>query len=718
VTAKRTAETDHTFCHLIFANSLTEASYSHSFAFSIAPSELEESASKIPVSSQHFFNPPNCLKLAWLSRPGGDWQAEVHLDHKQGKDFPLEGSRFSFWIFSEEGIAPKALPMAWMRLQHGTQTHEVRLMEFLPALPAGRWTRVEIPLTAFEASTAELDFGRVEKIIFAQGIDDSTAHTLYIDEIRFDTPARRRAVRPPEGLSAVAYDRHIELQWALPARAGLRYFVIHRSKDGREFEPVGIQYPEFNRYSDYVGETGARYSYRVSAVGKDYRESEPSGVTSAATRPLSDDELLTMVQEACFRYYWEGAHPQAGMARESIPGDPDLIALGASGFGVLALIVAAGRGFVTRQQAVEQLGKILGFLERADRFHGVWPHYINGRTGRTIPRFGKYDNGGDLVETAFMIQGLLTARRFLDPDQPEEAALQARITSLWETVEWDWYQKPERDGFLYWHRSPDYGFHVNHPLIGWNETLIAYLLAFASPTHPVPVSLYVTGWASQSERARVYRQNWGKTQAGDRYLNGQEYYGVRLPVGVGSGGPLFFTHYSFLGLDPRKLRDWSGDYFENNRAIARINCLYCRENPGNYAGYSDRFWGLTASLDHTGYLAHEPAPRQDNGTITPTGALASFPYTPAESLAALKHFYYDWGRQLWDIYGFRDAINPTVNYVSPIFMGLNQAPITVMIENYRTGLLWDLFMSNPEIPPVLEKIARLETQGSTDIRET
>jgi hypothetical protein len=238
---------------------------------------------------------------------------------------------------------------------------------------------------------------------------------------------------------------------------------------------------------------------------------------------------------------------------------------------------------------------------------------------------------------------------------------------------------------------------MNHRLIGWNETLIAYVLAMASPTHPVPASLYYSGWASQSEIAQQYRQNWGKTTAGDHYHNGHSYYDAELPVGVGSGGPLFFTHYSFLGLDPRQMQDRYTNYFENNRRIALINYRYCVDNPGGYEGYGENCWGLTASDDHKGYMAHEATPRSDNGTITPTGSLSSIPYTPTESMNALKHFYYERGAELWGIYGFRDACNPSQNYVSSIFMGLNQAPIVVMIENYRTGLLWRLFMSNPEI---------------------
>ena len=331
----------------------------------------------------------------------------------------------------------------------------------------------------------------------------------------------------------------------------------------------------------------------------------------------------------------------------------------------------------------------------------MWPHFLDGRTGKVIPYFGKYDNGGDLVETAFLIQGLLAARQYFDRDTPEEREIRDTITWFWRSVEWDWYRRDPGSDFLFWHWSPDYGFHISHPLIGWNETMIVYLLAIASPTHAVPASLYHTGWAGQSDVAVQYRRGWSRTTDGDHYVNGNSYYGIRLDVGEGNGAELFFTHFSFFGFDPRGRRDRYTNYFDNNRAIALIQHAYAIDNPMKRVGYGDDTWGRSAGINAGSGRA---TPAGDNGTINVMASLASFPYTPEESMKALTHFYRDLGDRVWGIYGFRDGFNETENWFEDVYMGLNQAPTVIMIENHRTGLLWRLFMANPEIEPALQAI--------------
>jgi hypothetical protein len=335
---------------------------------------------------------------------------------------------------------------------------------------------------------------------------------------------------------------------------------------------------------------------------------------------------------------------------------------------------------------------------------------MDGHTGQTLPVFDMFDDAGDLVETAFLMEGLLTARQYFANDHGHHnagegdsrgAQLFSRITKLWEEVEWDWYKKSPQGEALFWHWSPDFVWHISNRLTGFNEAMIVYLLAMASPTHPVSPELYYTGWENQKQAA--IGSTIDDPRPGSRYTNGETYFGIKLDVGWGTGGPLFFTHYSYMGFDPHAATDGFTNYFENNRNIARINRAYCIANPKHFEGYSAESWGLTASDGPEGYNPSAPDKEDDRGIMTPTGALSSFPYTPEASMAALKHFYRDEGSWLWGIYGPRDAFDAHEHWLSPIYMGLNQAPIAVMIENYRTGLIWKWFMSNPEIAPMLVK---------------
>jgi hypothetical protein len=672
----------------------------------------------------------------------------------RNREINFDGANLYLWCYSPEGVPGTALPVIRIVDTNGEFSGPLKLQSFTTDIPSHEWMQIKIPLERFStASLHALDPHRLQSIILSQSAADDAPHTLIVDEIKIandaglkttsspsssdvysagaassvlegavftiDVANRTGGSPSPQNLKAKAYERHIDLIWDPVPSDQLERYVIYRSDDGKNFQPIGIQVRGITRYTDYLGKPPRTAYYKVAASDSAYRQSQLSEVVTATTRAMTDDELLTMLQEECFRYYWEGANPDSGTTLENIPGDDRIVATGASGFGIMALVVGVDRGFVTREQGVARLAKIVDFLEKAPRYHGVWSHFMDGHTGRSLPVFDVFDNAGDLVETAFLMEGLLAARQYFRADNAAEKNLYSRITRLWETVEWDWYRRSPQSDALYWHWSPDFAWHINHRITGYNEAMIIYLLAIASPTHSVPPDLYYTGWAGQSAAAVNYRRGWaspssstissatraGQVQAaGDHYVNGHTYFGIKLDVGVGSGGPLFFAHYSYMGFDPRGLRDRFTNYFVDNRNMALINRAYCIQNPKHFQGYGADNWGLTASDGPKGYLDHAPDPNDDDGTMTPTGALASFPYTPEASMAAFKHFYRDLGERVWDIYGPRDAFNESAGWISPIYMGLNQAPITVMIENYRTGLLWKLFMSNPEIQPMLDKI--------------
>lgn len=396
---------------------------------------------------------------------------------------------------------------------------------------------------------------------------------------------------------------------------------------------------------------------------------------------ITDEELLDKVTAQTFKYFWDFGHPVSGLARERNTSG-EIVTSGGSGFGLMAMIVAVKRGIITRSQATERWRKIFNFLEKADRFHGAWAHWMNGSTGRVIP-FSQRDNGGDLVETAFLIQGMITVRQYLDPKVSEEKVLIDQINKLWQEVEWSWYTKGENQ--LYWHWSPQYTWDMNLRIRGHNETQIIYVLAASSATFGINKSVYTAGYAN----------NGGM-------VNNRTFYDIRLPLGYDLGGPLFFAHYSYLGLDPRKLNDGYANYWEQNVNHTLINRAYCIANPRSFIGYNKDCWGLTASDNNGGYSAHSPT--NDRGVISPTAALSSFPYTPRESMDALHFFYYTLGDKLWGQYGFYDAFNLSEGWVASSFLAIDQGPIICMIENHRSGMLWDLFMSAPEIKAGLQKL--------------
>ncbi len=401
---------------------------------------------------------------------------------------------------------------------------------------------------------------------------------------------------------------------------------------------------------------------------------------------ISDSELLDLVQKQTFKYFWDFGDPVSGMARERsnvTDYGPEVAATGGTGFGVMSIIVAAERKWITRDTASGRILRLVKFLIKANKYHGIFPHWLNGETGKTIP-FSSKDDGGDIVETSYLFEGLLCAREYFNRDNPKEKQLRQRITWMWNDVDFNW-QTRGGISVLYWHWSPNNGWAMNAEIRGWNECLIAYVLAASSPQHSIEREVYEHGWA-----------------VNNYFNNGKKFYGYTLPLGFDYGGPLFFAHYSFMGLDPKGLKDQYADYWTQNQNHTLINHAYCVDNPKHYKGYGADCWGLTASDSYVGYAAHSPL--NDLGVISPTAALSSFPYTPEYSMQALKHFYFDLGDKIWGEYGFVDAFSESKNWYAKSYLAIDEGPIVAMIENYRTGLLWKLFMNVPEVQNGLKKL--------------
>ena len=615
---------------IFFDNSPMTGSYFYSEVTYTSPSFLKNRRHKLPVNDQQFFTPGNSLELNYVSAKTGNWQAGILFHPQRGINEFANAVSLTLRLYVQSKSTTKTdLPLIGIGNRKKEETLSfIPLQNYVSGLVYNQWISVKIPLDKFAFAA---DKKAIDQVVFKQNNTDGKEHALFIDQVELvpDYPQAALDIRPQIAL-ATGYEKHVDISWKPVTDDNVKYVKIYRSVDGRSFYPVGVQLPIYNRYADFTGETGKTFYYLVSFLDHHYKETSRSNLAKATTRPMTDNELLDMVQEAHFRYYWEGAEPNSGLALENIPGKTNMIAAGASGFGIMAIIAATERRFITRQQAVERFDRITAFLEKAEKFHGAFPHFIDGVTGKVVPFFGQRDNGGDLVETSFLLQGLLTARQYFNGSHPQEKMIRERIDRIWKGVEWDWYRRYPDNNYLYWHWSPDKEWVINHQLIGWNETMMTYLLAIFSPFHPVPASMYYSGWASQDSIAQKYRANWGKTTDGSHYTNGNTYFGIPLPVGVSNGGPLFFIHYSFMGLDPHKMTDAYTSYFSNNKNIALINYRYCIENPENHYGYGMDAWGLTASDGLWGYSADEPVAHADHGKLTPTGALASFPYTPDE----------------------------------------------------------------------------------------
>jgi hypothetical protein len=440
----------------------------------------------------------------------------------------------------------------------------------------------------------------------------------------------------------------------------------------------------------------AKYNFKISDA---IRSSTGGGFTtpvnnnfltqidsSSKFAVLTDEALLDLVQKQTFKYFWDFGHPTSGLARERSNGDNNVVTSGGSGFGIMSIITAISRGFITKAEGFARIQKITGFLKStAVTVKGAYPHWLNGTTGAIIP-FSQKDDGADLVETSYLVQGLLCARQYFNSVAAEEVTLRSDINTICNRVEWDFFRKGSED-VLYWHYSNTYTWDMNLRIRGWNECLVTYVLAASSTSHTIPASVYTNGWAGNGSNG---------------FTNGNTYLGYQLPLGPPYGGPLFFAHYSFLGINPTGLTDVYANYTTQNKNHTLINYSYCATNPLNYFGYSDRCWGLTACDIPNGYTASSPT--NDVGVIAPTAALSSFPYTPAESMKALRFFYYILGDKLFKEYGFIDAFALKDPWFATSHLAIDQGPIIVMIENYRSGLLWNLFTSCPEVKAGMKKL--------------
>jgi len=670
--------TDETYYNqgIVDVNNLGESTFIHTY-----PPGGAQWNDKIPCST-FAYKGATSLKFSYTSSENGDWKASIYRSDWSAADLTHTDS-LSFYLYSENEFPVTALPLLAVKTIHPYGSGEItstfyQLSDYNNDLKKEEWNRIVIPLEIIFAEN-DLDREAVKGIIFNQSEFNNTSREILIDEI---VAFKSVDVIPPvENFTASGYDSHAELTWDHPL-PNMSYRIYASFNQGSTFEIREETYENF--YLDFVqpAERNRSVIYKVVAVHQD-SESE-SREQPAEIRDFTDEELLDMLQRYTFRYFWDGAHQATGLALERSNGNGRTVASGATGMGLMAMIAAHEREYEPCEDIKDRIERILGFLTNCERHHGAWSHWYNADTYQTQP-FSEIDDGGDIVETSYVAQGLIALKNYFTGDDSKSVQIRQKADQLWKEIDWDWYRK-YGEYVLYWHWSPNYEFQKNMKVRGWNECLITYIMAAASPTYGVPKEVYEQGWARSG--SMVYKRT---------------YYNQEITLSPNWGGPLFFIHYSHLGINPHGLKDTYADYWQEHVNTAKIHYEYARANPLNHTNYSDKCWGLTASDDPYGYTAHQPM-NNDNGTISPTAALSSFPYTPEESLKALKYFYRERGADLFGKYGFFDAFNDNLNWVKESYIGIDQGPIVVMIENYRTGLLWDMVMKDPDVQTGLDKL--------------
>jgi hypothetical protein len=511
----------------------------------------------------------------------------------------------------------------------------------------------------------------------------------------------QKPIAVPDELRTTPRQLSVSLQWE-PAPGSMGYEVQRAPAPSGPYTTLRNTLQQITLFNDFVGGQATNF-YRVRSIQTNSEghilPSDWSKPVAGFSEALNQEQLLTEVQRASFNYFYLYAHPVSGLARASARRDPNICAIGASGMGLFNIGVGIERGFITREEGAELVLRELEFLSNtADRFHGAFPHFINGQTGRVIP-FSRYDDGADIVETAYLMEGVLFAREYFSRTNSKETQIRALADNLWRSVEWDWFVNPANPiPAMTWHWSPHYGWKKNLYILGFNECQIVYVLALASPTHPIKPASYWKGWESGN------------------YAEDSTQFGIHVELGGCSdvGPPLFFTHFSYLGLDPRQLVFHGRSYFDHFRDFCLVQVRYAESESQAHKGYGP-LWGITASAGPDGYRAFAPGLR-DNGTLAPTASLASMPYVPAESLSCLLEMYQKYGSRLWGPFGFYDAFNFSRDWVSKTYLCIDEGPIAPMIENYRTGLCWKTFMKAAEIGPVVKMLNAGE--NSPDLRET
>jgi len=496
------------------------------------------------------------------------------------------------------------------------------------------------------------------------------------------------ALEPPTGIVSRTGDQSIVLHWEPPVESHLAGYRVYRSLDANG--PFELQNPSLLRtpgFCDLNVSNDATLYYRITAVTTASEESLPSTVLPAIPRAFaSDDDFLDYVQQVHFDYFWYGANPKNGLIPDRLP-SASPCSIAAVGFGLTAMGVGIDHGWISRAQGLARVHTTLNtFLhgpqgpEATGRMgHKGWfYHFLDMNTGL---RYAPFNSELSSIDTALLLAGVLYAKQYFDGVDAAETEIRAMADALFNRVDWNWMARGTNLLSMGW--KPESGF-LDANWIGYNEAMILYLLGLGAEPHPLPASA------------------WNRWTRGYAWGNHYSYSFVRFP-------PLFGHQYSHCWIDFRHTADGymnSRDttYFENSRRATLAQRAYCITNPLGRIGYSSNVWGLTACDGPKGYAARGAPPAEnDDGTIAPTAAAGSIAFTPEYSIPTLRFFYSQFRKHIWTAYGFRDAFNPGAQWWGPDELGIDQGPIVLMIENYRTQKVWRRFMQNQEIQRGLKK---------------
>lgn len=700
-----------TYPGVIFENSITKGNYMHSAAGHDGQSWVENVAGKLPVSDSVFFTPGNALSLKYASAQEGNWYTQLTFPEAASRYLPDAADVLTFKLYVASNTSGSALPRLSL-IQRDTLSHALELADYVDNFRTNMWLNVRIPVTAVDGLLLEAP---VDGIQLSQSQSDTGIHWLFIDQIEFVSanPPRAKLSSPAVLASATAYDRHVDLTWQLPLTPSIRYIKVYRADDNEHFEPVAIRPVFVQKYTDYVPYPEKTYFYKIAWVDYDYLESPFSDVIEVTTQVASDSALLDFIQAAHFNYFAERAEVNSGMHAIHFGVDDAVVSVMETGLSLLSHVVAAERGFISRKAAIDRLQRIVDFLARVERYHGAFPAKVNGRTGKAIFEVDSVPEA-DLTATAFLMQGLLVSKQYFAADSSALGEAAAKIDSLWNGVEWSEFVVDGQENILLDRWSPAIGFKHAHPMGGFGSDFITYILALASPKHGLQADAYAEGLGTPRKlpdstyvMELAENDSFAVDLGGDTsvilpnydtfdYMTDTTLYG--LPISVGSLDTTLMEAYTpFLVFDPRGKRDTFANYFINHMNLVRA--VRRRDNEQGLGGFSANVWGaVKVGTDSLG----------SKYAINPAIACASYAYLPELALRSIKELYGVYGQTLFTEYGFRRWIAPERNAVASGFDALNQAAVVVMIENGRSGLVWNLFTSHPDIQKVVEDHFHME----------